>query len=110
MKIVTSLLFLVLAVSLAACGSSAPPAPQTIQLVVTDPPAPPAEVKIPLGAEVTIVITTPKDDEAHLHGYEVELDVPAGVPTDLTFTANMSGSYELESHITEAVWLNLVVS
>ncbi len=29
---------------------------------------------------------------------------------DLTFTATMSGSYELESHVTEAVWLNLVVS
>ena len=59
---------------------------------------------------VTIIITTPTDDAAHLHGYEVEMDIPAGVPTELTFTATMSGSYELESHVTDAVWLNLVVS
>ncbi len=109
-KIVFSLLFLVLAASLAACGSPAPGGPQTITLVVTDPPAPAEKVDIALGAEVTIIITTPTDDAAHLHGYEVEMDIPAGVPTELTFTATMSGSYELESHVTDAVWLNLVVS
>ncbi|HMQ66310.1 MAG TPA: hypothetical protein PJ992_08470 [Arachnia sp.] len=110
MKIVSSFLFLVLAASLVACGSPASAAPQTIELVVTDPPSPAKKVDVALGAEVTIVITTPEDDRAHLHGYEVELDIPAGVPTELTFTATMSGSYELESHVTDAVWLNLVVS
>jgi hypothetical protein len=110
MKIVISLLFLVLAASLVACGSPKTAAPQTIELIVNDPPAPATKVDVALGSEVTIVITTPKDDAAHLHGYEVELDIPAGVPTELTFTASMSGSYELESHVTDAVWMNLVVS
>ena len=59
-KLVSSLLFLVLAASLVACGSPKTAAPQTIELIVTDPPAPATKVDVALGSEVTIVITTPK--------------------------------------------------
>ena len=30
-------------------------------------------------------------------------------PTDLVFTADMAGTYEVESHVTDAVWINLFV-
>lgn len=106
---VLSRLFLVLVVTvLAACGSPSAP-PETIEFVVSDPPAPTERIEVKLGAEVTLRITAPTDDHAHLHGYEVEADLPAGVPTDLTFTADMAGTYEVESHVTDAVWINLVV-
>lgn len=93
---------------LSACGATAA-APQTVELIVSDPPAATRRVEIPLGAEVTLRITTPTDDRAHVHGYEIEKDLPAGVATDIVFEATMAGTYEVESHVTDAVWLDLVV-
>lgn len=103
------LLVLIATIGLVGCGGATSAPPQTIDLVVTDPPAPTLSVEVPLGAEVTLRITTPTDDRAHVHGYEIEEDLPAGQATDIVFTADMSGTYEVESHITDAVWLNLVV-
>ncbi|AQP44312.1 hypothetical protein [Tessaracoccus flavus] len=108
MKHVFRLVVILLVGLLAAC--SAPSAePQTVELVVTDPPAPTVRVEVPLGAEVTLRITSAIDDRAHLHGYEIEQDLEAGVPTDIVFDATMSGTYELESHVTDAIWADLVV-
>ena len=96
------------AFSLLACA--APTAePTTIELTVTDPPAVTRRVEVPLGAEITLRITTPADDRAHVHGYEIEQDLAAGVPTDIVFDATMAGTYEVESHVTDAVWLDLVI-
>ncbi|MHA6525167.1 hypothetical protein [Tessaracoccus sp. G1721] len=96
------------ALGLLACA--APTAePLTIELTVTDPPAATRRVEVALGAEITLRITTPTDDRAHVHGYEIEQDLAAGVPTDIVFDATMAGTYEVESHVTDAVWLDLVV-
>lgn len=91
------------------CAAPAQVPAQTITVEISDPPGPTQRVEVQLGAEVTLRITTARDDRAHLHGYEVELDTKAGQPTDLVFKATMSGSYELESHLTNSVWLNVVV-
>ena len=92
-------------------GCSAPEAPpQLIELTVTDPPSPEKRVEIALGAEVTLRITTPTDDAVHVHGYELEQELTADSPTDLTFKASMAGTFEVESHVTDSVWLVLVVS
>ena len=110
MKNVVSLFVLLFAlVAVSACGGATQAEPKTIVLTITDPPGPAITEEVPLGAEVTLRITTPADDRAHVHGYEIEKDIPAGQPTDVVFTANMSGSYEVESHVSDAVWLNLVV-
>ncbi len=103
------LLLLFVTLGLVACGGATPAAPRTIELTITDPPAPAERVEVPLGTELTLRITTPTDDRAHVHGYEIEQDIPADTATDLVFTADMSGTYEVESHVTDAVWLNLVV-
>lgn len=97
------------ALAVTACGAPPQAEPMTITLDVTDPPAPAERVEVALGAQVRIDITTPTNDVAHLHGYEIEKEIPAGVRTPLEFTASMAGTYELESHVTDAVWLNLVV-
>lgn len=93
---------------LAACGGSSAQ-PQTIELSVTDPPGEPKTVEVAVGTPVTIEITTATDDRAHLHGYELEMDTKAGEMATMSFTANMAGSYELESHVSNTIWLNLVV-
>lgn len=84
-------------------------APQTVDLVVTDPPAPTRRVEVALGAQVTLRITAPTDDRVHIHGYEIEQDLVAGEATEVTFEATMAGTYEVESHMTDAIWLDLVV-
>lgn len=94
--------------ALAACTAPAAE-PLTIELLVTDPPAATRRVDVPLGAEVTVRITVSSDDRVHVHGYEIERDLVAGVPTEIVFDATMAGTYEVESHLTDAIWLDLVV-
>jgi hypothetical protein len=68
---------------------------------------------VALGSEVTLVVLNPDaDDEFHLHGFDLGdgAVVPAGQPATFTFTANEAGSFELESHLTDEVYLVLEVS
>lgn len=94
---------------LTACG--APQAePVTVTLnVPEDGIAQPIEQTVPVGAEVTLVVTTAKDDHVHVHGYEKAFDTKAGEPHTEVFTANMSGAYEVESHVVNQVYMKLVV-
>ncbi|MEO3824275.1 hypothetical protein [Actinomadura sp. B10D3] len=55
-------------------------------------------VKVPRGATVEITITSDTADEFHLHGYDRELDLPAGRPATLRFTAGTPGVFEAELH------------
>lgn len=60
---------------------------------------------VALGAQVEITLLNPAmADDFHLHGYDVETgDTPAGTPAVISFTADKSGDYEIESHVTEEV-------
>lgn len=97
-------------VSIVACGSPASAPPQSVELQITEPAGPTERIELPLGAEVTMRITTEIDDHAHLHGYELEEYTTAGETIEWVFTANMAGTYELESHVTDSIWANVVVS
>lgn len=50
------------------------------------------------GDEVHITVTSNTDDELHLHGYDKEVELTAGQPGELTFTANLTGRFEAELH------------
>lgn len=101
---------LISAVALAACSGPAAAPPQTVELEITDPPAPTQRIELSLGAEVTMRITTEIEDHAHLHGYELEEFTQPGETIEWVFTADMAGSYELESHVTDSIWADVVVS
>lgn len=100
----------VLTLALVACGGPAAAPPQTVELEITDPPGPTQRIELPLGAEVTMRITTAIEDHAHLHGYELEEFTQPGETIEWVFTANMAGTYELESHVTDSIWADVVVS
>lgn len=104
-----AVLLLMSTLLLGGCTAPAAAPPQTVEVTITDPPGPPQRIEVQLGSEVTLRITTASNDKAHVHGYEIEEDIEAGTPTDIVFTASMAGSYEVESHVTNAVWINLVV-
>ena len=67
---------------------------------------------VALGDDVRITLVNPtQEDEYHLHGYDiVSKKMAPGAPTTLTFTANVAGTFELESHVTNDVLVVLEIS
>lgn len=55
-------------------------------------------VKVPRGATVEVTITSDTAEEFHLHGYDRGLELTAGRPATLRFTAGIPGVYEAELH------------
>ena len=58
----------------------------------------PAQVDLPIGSTLELVVTSDHDDELHAHGFDVEAPLKAGVPTTIRLTGKEAGSYEVETH------------
>jgi FtsP/CotA-like multicopper oxidase with cupredoxin domain len=58
----------------------------------------PAVIKLKQGDQVTLRVTSDSNDELHLHGYDMYLNLIAGQPAQLSFTAAHSGRFEYELH------------
>jgi plastocyanin len=61
----------------------------------------PADIKVTKGDIVRIVVSADAHDDIHLHGYDIEKPVEPGQPARFTFTADVEGIFELESHVAE---------
>lgn len=66
-------------------------------------------VSVPKGTSVTINMTAPDAEDYHLHGYDLEQKADAGTTSTFEFTADQTGQFDLESHLTENTLLVLVV-
>ena len=66
-------------------------------------------VSVPKGTSVTINMTAPDAEDYHLHGYDLEQKADAGKTSTFKFTADQTGQFDLESHLTENTLLVLVV-
>ncbi|MEQ1899029.1 MAG: hypothetical protein ABL971_16810 [Vicinamibacterales bacterium] len=77
-----------------------PPAGNVINVTVAGGEITPAPdtVSVPLNEDVTIAVTSDIDEEAHVHGYDKELELEAGKTTQVTFTADIPGVFEVELH------------
>ncbi|HVE74853.1 MAG TPA: hypothetical protein VNA30_07200 [Mycobacteriales bacterium] len=53
-------------------------------------------LKVTKGDTVTIEVISDVADEAHLHGYDVSVEVVPGAPARLTFVAELPGVFHLE--------------
>jgi hypothetical protein len=100
-------------VGAAACSSSSPePGPGGATGVVstgsvtrlavtvtgtTVTPAP-AQVDLPIGSTLELVVTSDHDDELHAHGFDVEAPLKAGTPTTVRLTGAEAGVFEVETH------------
>lgn len=54
------------------------------------------DITVNQGDTVTLVVTNDTDEEVHLHGYNIMVDLSAGKPGVLTFTATQSGRFPFE--------------
>jgi hypothetical protein len=70
-----------------------------------------AKFNVALGASVRItIVNEEEDDEFHLHGYDLGGDeISAGEETVFEFTADISGNFELESHISGDLIATIIV-
>lgn len=69
-----------------------------------------ASVKVKAGQTVLITAVSDAADQLHIHGYDKELDLKPGKPTSVKFTANMKGTFEVETHESGKLVAKLVVS
>jgi hypothetical protein len=53
-------------------------------------------VRVDLGAKVRIRVEADRNEEVHLHGYDLSKDVAPGEPAVIDFTADAPGVFEVE--------------
>ncbi|HUP91086.1 MAG TPA: hypothetical protein VM074_02480 [Solimonas sp.] len=84
----------------ATVAAPPPPPPARTELVIRNGAlaSGPALIQVHEGDAVQLSVTSDHDDELHLHGYDLELALKAGVPGELSFTADRSGRFEYELH------------
>jgi hypothetical protein len=66
--------------------------------------------EVPVGERVVLRVVSDVDEEVHVHGYDLEKPLPAGVPVDLPLTATIPGVFEVELHDSGRVLFQLRVS
>ena len=54
------------------------------------------EAEIEQGTQVVLIVRADVEDEAHLHGYDLSVDVAPGQPGRIKFRADKAGEFELE--------------
>lgn len=80
----------------AAVLATAPaPAPRVFEIATA---AEASVLQVSQGDDIVLRIESDKNDEVHLHGYDLSLKLQAGTPAELRFTANRSGRFEFELH------------
>lgn len=85
--------------------------PLQIDVVVGTDSSPNRIERVKAGNDVTLNITNPNAaDSYHVHGYDLEQTVGKAVTATINFTADTKGTFEVESHITNAVLLVIEVS
>lgn len=58
----------------------------------------PAVHQVHLGDQLRLTVTGDKPDEAHLHGYDKEIELQPGKPGTISVKADIPGIFELETH------------
>lgn len=58
----------------------------------------PETISVCKGQELTLIITTQRAGEIHLHGYEKEMDVEPGDTAKFTFSLTLPGQFPIELH------------
>jgi hypothetical protein len=77
------------------------PAVPTIVVRNGEPVGGMEELEYDAGEQVRFRVQSDAADEVHVHGYDVEEEVPAGGAVTLSFPAEIEGIFEVELHESE---------
>ena len=69
-----------------------------------------ATIRVKAGQTVLVKAVSDTAEELHIHGYDKELELAPGKPASVKFTANMKGTFEVETHKSGKLVAKLVVS
>ncbi|MFI6611808.1 hypothetical protein P8A21_07855 [Streptomyces poriferorum] len=104
------------ATTLGGATSAPAPAPAstpdaTAEISIRDGKVDPApgRTEVRKGRTVRLLVRSDRDDTLHVHGYDKEARLPAGRTVTLTFTADRTGLFEVETHETDLLLTQLVV-
>jgi len=81
-----------------------PPPKPAVETIVVRNGAPVdgvAELEFDAGEQVRFRVRSNVADEVHVHGYDVEEEVPAGGTATFSFPADIEGIFEVELHESE---------
>ncbi|WP_156721667.1 cupredoxin domain-containing protein [Streptomyces apocyni] len=94
-----------------AASQDTGPADQTVKIALADGKVSPApgRVDVKKGQRVRLKVTSDRDDTLHVHGYDRQAPLRAGETTTLTFTADRTGLFEVETHDAKLVLTQLAV-
>jgi ABC-type glycerol-3-phosphate transport system substrate-binding protein len=59
------------------------------------------ELEYDAGDEIRFRVSSNQADEVHVHGYDVEKEIPAGGAVTIAFPADIEGIFEVELHGSE---------
>ncbi|MFI8816702.1 MULTISPECIES: hypothetical protein [unclassified Streptomyces] len=97
-------------------GSPAHPSPRpaadrTLDITVSHGEVSPApgRTEVRKGERIALRVRTDRADTLHVHGYDKAAELPAGRTTTLTFTADRTGLFEVETHESDLLLTQLVV-
>ena len=83
------------------------PATESVAIVIDiDTDELPVVASVNVGSPMTIRVSGAESHEFHLHGYDLELE---GTDVEFSFTADQVGDFELETHDTGEMILQLSV-
>ncbi len=74
------------------------PATPTIVVRNGEPVGGVQELEYDAGDEIRFRVSSNQADEVHVHGYDVEEEIPAGGSATLAFPADIEGIFEVELH------------
>lgn len=94
-------------VATAAPSPGAPHAEITIAGGRVSPPS--GWLEVSKGQTVSLTVTSDVADELHVHGYDVEAALTPGKPITVTIKADMTGVFEVETHGSKLVLIQLAV-
>ena len=83
-------------------GAGGKPSLPTIIVRGGEPVGGVEELEYSAGEEIRFRVSSDAADEVHVHGYDVEKEVPAGRTVTVSFPAEIEGIFEVELHGSEA--------
>jgi len=78
------------------------PEATVIHLVGGQPVGGKRKISVKKGDTIRLKVTTDEAGEIHVHGFDLEEEAAPGKPASFTFTANIEGRFEVESHASNA--------